>query len=175
MNILDKIVKHKKSEVNDLKSKYSFNDLESSALFEKETNSLKENLILSKSGIIAEHKRKSPSKSIINDNSIINNIIKGYQDAKVCGISVLTDFTFFGGSSNDLKIAREIFSGPILRKEFIIDEFQIVESKSMGTAPINLKLGYFFSYCLMTFSISTVESHSVLFVFHFLGFLGLNV
>ena len=101
-------------------------------LFEKQTFSLKERLELSRHGIIAEHKRKSPSKSIINDNIKLKNVIKGYNKANVCGISVLTDHTYFGGSLKDLQEARTMTSIPILRKEFIIDEYQIIEAKANG-------------------------------------------
>lgn len=132
MNILNKIIKYKKNEINILKSNYTINDLQSTKLFEKLTFSLKKNLKSSKSGIIAEHKRKSPSKNIINDYLSVEDVINGYKKAKVSGISVLTDYHFFGGSNQDLKISKEIFSGPVLRKDFIIDEFQIIESKSLG-------------------------------------------
>ena len=133
-----KIIRHKKNEIDYLKLNYSISQLESSSFFERETISLKSKLISSNSGIIAEHKRKSPSKDIINNKLKIQEVISGYQDAGVCGISVLTDFDFFGGTNDDLKIAREIFEGPILRKDFILDEFQIVESKSLGADVILL-------------------------------------
>ena len=138
MNILNKIIQHKKNEIDYLKLNYSISQLESSSFFERETISLKSKLISSNSGIIAEHKRKSPSKDIINNNLKIRDVIQGYQDAGVCGISVLTDLDFFGGTNDDLKITREIFEGPILRKEFILDEFQIIESKSLGADVILL-------------------------------------
>ena len=138
MNILNKIIRHKKNEIDYLKHNYSISLLESSSFFEKETISLKSKLISSNSGIIAEHKRKSPSKDIINNNLKIRDVVQGYQDAGVCGISVLTDLDFFGGTNDDLKITREIFDGPILRKEFILDEFQIIESKSLGADVILL-------------------------------------
>ena len=126
MNVLNKIIRHKKNEISHLKLNYSTSQLESSLFFDRETISLKSKLKSSSSGIIAEHKRKSPSKDIINNKLKIQEVISGYQDAGVCGISVLTDFDFFGGTNDDLKIAREIFEGPILRKDFILDEFQIV-------------------------------------------------
>ena len=138
MNVLNKIIRHKKNEINFLKLNCSISQLESSLFFKRETISLKSKLISSSSGIIAEHKRKSPSKDVINNKLKIQEIIHGYQDAGVCGISVLTDFNFFGGTNDDLKITREIFEGPILRKEFILDEFQIIESKSFGADVILL-------------------------------------
>ena len=138
MNILNKIIRHKKNEIDYLKFNYSISQLESSSFFERDTISLKSKLISSNSGIIAEHKRKSPSKDIINNKLKIQEVISGYQHAGVCGISVLTDLDFFGGTNDDLKITREIFEGPILRKEFILDEFQIIESKSLGADVILL-------------------------------------
>ena len=109
MNILNKIIRHKENEINHLKLNYTTSQLESSLFFDRETISLKSKLKSSSSGIIAEHKRKSPSKDIINNKLKIQEVIGGYQDAGVCGISVLTDFDFFGGTNNDLKITREIF------------------------------------------------------------------
>ena len=132
MTILEKIISSKTKELKILKSLNSIKDLENKKLFEKHTFSLKERLELSRHGIIAEHKRKSPSKSIINDNVKLKNVIKGYNKANVCGISVLTDHTYFGGSLKDLQEARTMTSIPILRKEFIIDEYQIIEAKANG-------------------------------------------
>ena len=132
MTILEKIISSKTKELKILKSLNSIKDLENKKLFEKQTFSLKERLELSRHGIIAEHKRKSPSKSIINDNIKLKNVIKGYDKANVCGISVLTDHTYFGGSLKDLQEARTMTSVPILRKEFIIDEYQIIEAKANG-------------------------------------------
>ncbi len=132
MTILEKIISTKTKELEILKSLNSIKDLENKKLFKKQTFSLKERLELSRHGIIAEHKRKSPSKSIINDNIKLKNVIKGYHKANVCGISVLTDHTYFGGSLKDLQEARTLTSIPILRKEFIIDEYQIIEAKANG-------------------------------------------
>lgn len=140
MNVLNKIIRHKKNEISHLKLNYSTSQLESSLFFDRETISLKSKLKSSSSGIIAEHKRKSPSKDIINNKLKIQEVISGYQDAGVCGISVLTDFDFFGGTNDDLKIAREIFEGPILRKDFILDEWQIYESYFFGADCILLIL-----------------------------------
>ena len=152
MNILNKIIRYKKNEIKILKSNCTINDLQSTKLFKKHAVSLKNNLKSSKSGIIAEHKRKSPSKNIINDNLSIEYVIDGYKNAKVSGISVLTDSHFFGGSKQDLKISKEIFSGPVLRKDFIIDEFQIIESKSLGADVILLIASAIFGFKVMEIS-----------------------
>ncbi|MBT8272674.1 MAG: indole-3-glycerol phosphate synthase TrpC [Bacteroidia bacterium] len=138
MSILDKIVAHKIKEVALQKELVSFHQLERSRLFDRPSNSLAEALKQSQSGIIAEHKRRSPSKSVINENVSIDTVAKGYEAAGVCGMSVLTDAHFFGGHLNDLLIAREHCNLPLLRKEFIIDEYQIIEAKANGADVILL-------------------------------------
>ncbi|HAI19927.1 MAG TPA: indole-3-glycerol phosphate synthase TrpC, partial [Xanthomarina gelatinilytica] len=92
----------------------------------------------SPTGIIAEHKRRSPSKSVINQNLNVFDVAKGYENAGVCGMSVLTDSKYFGGSLDDLLIARASCNLPLLRKEFIIDEYQILEAKAYGADVILL-------------------------------------
>jgi indole-3-glycerol phosphate synthase len=132
MTILEKIITSKIEEVKILKKLYSYNEFEKRFFFNKKTKSLKRRLELSNHGVIAEHKRKSPSKSIINSDVKLDEVILGYDMANVCGISVLTDEKYFGGSINDLVKARELTEIPIIRKEFIIDEFQILEAKASG-------------------------------------------
>lgn len=132
MNILDKIVANKKIEVELNKSRIKVSDLMKTEFFERKTLSLSQNLKNSKSGIIAEFKRKSPSKSEINLDSSVSEVVKGYEKAGACGISILTDHQFFGGNLEDLILARNLVETPILRKEFIIDEYQIIEAKSSG-------------------------------------------
>ena len=138
MNILDKIVRDKREEVTLRKSLIPIKQLEQSVLFNRKTNSLATNLSNSKSGIIAEHKRRSPSKSIINQSLNVQDVAKGYENAGVCGMSVLTDGKYFGGSLDDLLIARASCNLPLLRKEFIIDDYQILEAKAYGADVILL-------------------------------------
>ena len=138
MNILDKITADKRKEVNLKKSLIPVIQLEQSVLFERQTISLAEQLKNSASGIIAEHKRRSPSKATINQNLNVQDVAKGYENAGVCGMSVLTDSKYFGGSLDDLLIARASCSLPLLRKEFIIDEYQIIEAKAHGADVILL-------------------------------------
>jgi len=138
MNILDKIVADKRIEVDLRKSLIPIKQLEHSVLFERETVSLANKLRLSQSGIIAEHKRRSPSKSIINQNLNVFDVAEGYEAAGVCGISVLTDGKYFGGSLDDLLTARAICNLPLLRKEFIINPYQIAEAKAYGADVILL-------------------------------------
>lgn len=138
MTILDKIIVDKKQEVALKKSIIPVSQLENSVLFNSRTNSLSKLLQNSSSGIIAEHKRKSPSKQTINSSFTVEEVVKGYQNAGVCGISVLTDMKYFGGSLEDLVLARASVSIPLLRKEFIIDEYQLLEAKANGADVILL-------------------------------------
>ncbi len=138
MNILDKIIADKKQEVALKKSIIPVSQLESSVLFNARTYSLSKLLLNSSSGIIAEHKRKSPSKQTINSSFTVEEVVKGYQNAGVCGISVLTDMKYFGGSLDDLLLARASVSIPLLRKEFIVDEYQLLEAKAHGADVILL-------------------------------------
>ena len=138
MTILEKIIETKKKELDIVKKTISIEELKKLSDFERKSISLVDRLKNSSHGIIAEHKRKSPSKSIINDSISINEIITGYNNVNVCGISVLTDKDYFGGSLNDLRNARKLTNIPILRKEFIIDEYQIIEAKANGADVILL-------------------------------------
>jgi indole-3-glycerol phosphate synthase len=138
MNILDKIVFDKRKEVSLRKSLIPVKQLEQSVLFDRPENSLANALRNSSSGIIAEHKRRSPSKSEINQDLNVQDIATGYENAGVCGMSVLTDAKYFGGSLDDLLLARASTKFPLLRKEFIIDEYQLLEAKAYGADVILL-------------------------------------
>lgn len=138
MDILEKIIVDKRREVELKKSIIPISQLENSVLFNSRTHSLSKLLQNSSSGIIAEHKRKSPSKQTINSSFTVEEVVKGYQNAGVCGISVLTDMKYFGGSLDDLLLARASVTIPLLRKEFIIDEYQLIEAKAHGADAILL-------------------------------------
>jgi len=137
MNILDKIVLDKKAEISAKKSLFGIDFFERSPLFERKTLSLT-NSILKKSGIIAEFKRRSPSRQVINQDSSVLEVAKGYEQAGASGISVLTDTKYFGGALDDLIQARSAVGIPVLRKEFIVDRYQIFESKAYGADVILL-------------------------------------
>ena len=132
MNILDKIVATKKREIALKRHLVPVSQLEKSALFQRETHSLSMALRWSETGIIAEYKRRSPSKSEINQHSPIGLVAPAYQTAGASGMSVLTDRQFFGGSLEDLLIARAATHIPLLRKDFMIDEYQFYEAKAFG-------------------------------------------
>lgn len=138
MNILDNIVKDKRIEIDLRKRLIPIDQLEQSTLFERPTISLAKQLQKSATGIIAEHKRRSPSKQVINHDLNVFDVAKGYEKAGVCGMSVLTDGKYFGGSLDDLLTARSSCNLPLLRKEFIIDEYQIIEAKAYGADAILL-------------------------------------
>ncbi len=138
MNILDTIIEYKKLEIRNRKSEVRFADLESADFFNRETLSLKKFLLdKTRTGIIAEFKRKSPSRGIIHHNADVIEITQAYSEHGASGLSVLTDENFFGGSKDDLIKARKN-KIPILRKDFIIDEYQIAEAKAMGADVILL-------------------------------------
>ena len=152
MTILDKIIAYKKREVQARKNAIPADVLKSSAWFDCPPNSLSDALKRSNSGIIAEFKRCSPSKSVINKNAMVHEVIKAYENAGVCGISILTDTHYFGGSLDDLALARNTTKIPILRKEFIIDPYQIYEAKAYGADVILLIAAALDKYQLSNFS-----------------------
>jgi len=137
MNILDKIIERKKQEIKDSKSKTSVEQLKDSEFFGRKTFPLKETLE-SKSGIIAEFKRQSPSKGIINNQISTLEVASAYEKFGASGISILTDKDFFGGSFDDILSVRNHINIPILRKDFMVDEYQFYEAKSIGADVILL-------------------------------------
>ena len=138
MNILDTIIAYKITEVARAKEQVSVEVLKQSAFFNRPTFSLKQFLLdETKTGIIAEFKRQSPSKGIINNNADVVEVTTAYTQHGASCLSVLTDNHFFGGSAEDLVKAR-INNIPILRKDFMIDEYQIVEARAMGADVILL-------------------------------------
>jgi indole-3-glycerol phosphate synthase len=139
MNILDEIVAHKREELKTRKSSVPVRKLETSDFFERKTFSLKEFVRRKdRSGIIAEFKRRSPSRGIINANASVEETTRAYAAAGASGLSILTDEKFFGGRNEDLSIARQTNDCPILRKDFTIDNYQVVEAKAIGADAILL-------------------------------------
>lgn len=138
MTILERITNYKRKEVAARKAMIPTPLLEQYPLFESKRISISHSLKKNGFRIIAEHKRKSPSKSVINDQALLDEVVEGYERAGAAGISVLTDTKFFGGSLDDLSLARKSVSIPILRKEFIVDPYQIIEAKAYGADVILL-------------------------------------
>jgi indole-3-glycerol phosphate synthase len=139
MTILDHIVSHKYEEVKENKAMYPVHILEKSTFFHQNTFSLKNSLMREDLfGIIAEFKRRSPSRGIINESAKPEKVCSGYIQGGASGVSVLTDNKFFGGSSDDLISVRKSGNFPVLRKDFIVDEYQIIEARSLGADAILL-------------------------------------
>lgn len=138
-NILDEIMAHKRQEVAARRELYPVKLLEQSPFFETPTVSLSRYVKRPDlSGIIAELKRRSPSQGDIHPYLDVERVSIGYMQAGASALSVLTDQHYFGGSNEDLTLARQMNFCPILRKEFIFDEYQIVEARSIGADAILL-------------------------------------
>ncbi|HEX2536559.1 MAG TPA: indole-3-glycerol phosphate synthase TrpC [Chitinophagaceae bacterium] len=139
MNILDTIIARKKGEVAERKALVTVRELEKKPLFSMPTVSLKASLAdPQRTGIIAEYKRRSPSKGVINAVSPVESVVTGYDKGGASGISVLTDCDFFGGSLSDLEKAAVVTRVPLLRKDFMIDEYQLLEARAYGASVILL-------------------------------------
>ncbi len=138
MNILETIIAKKKIEVEERKRSKSIADLEQGPFFKNNVLDFKKYLLREdKTGIIAEFKRRSPSKGNINDTSTVEEVTTAYTKYGASGLSILTDKDFFGGCLDDL-LAATINEVPLLRKDFIIDEYQLVESRAYGAGVILL-------------------------------------
>ena len=139
MTILDEIIAYKRKEIEERAATHPIKLLEQSIYFNSNCVSLKKYILRDdKSGIIAEFKRKSPSKGNINAYADVEKVTIGYMQAGASALSVLTDNHFFGGKNSDLITARKFNFCPILRKDFTVSEYQIIEAKSIGADAILL-------------------------------------
>lgn len=138
-DVLSEIIAHKKIEVESQKKLVSIKDIEKKiGESSYRSHSLKDALLKSSNGIIAEFKRKSPSKSWINKEADASIIPLEYEDNGAAALSILTDEVYFGGTMNDLQKVVALTSIPVLRKEFIVDEYQLFEAKMFGAHAILL-------------------------------------
>ena len=138
---LDEIFELKLRRVEQQKAGRNFDELKNSAITKRETAKpfrLRENLQRDQINIIAEIKRASPSKGVINDKIDVAETARNYENGGACAISVLTEEDRFKGSLEDLRTARNVIELPILRKDFIFDEFQIYEAAEAGADVILL-------------------------------------
>lgn len=139
MNLLDKIIEIKRKYLYLKKNQFPIYYLEQSSSFQRETYSLYKKISKNSIGIIAEFKRESPSKGLLNTYNLpVKTVIIGYKKAGVIGISVLTDFPSFKGKEQDLINTRQIVNIPLLYKDIIIDEYQVLLAKAIGTDVILL-------------------------------------
>jgi indole-3-glycerol phosphate synthase len=153
MNILEQIVAHKRGEVAQRKNEVPVAALEKHGLFKKFPYSLKQFLKAdNKTGIIAEFKRASPSKGIINNQASVETVTAAYAAHGASGISVLTDESFFNGTLNDLLPATKN-ELPVLRKDFMIDAYQMVEAKAYGASVVLL-----IAACLSPMEVKTLAA-----------------
>lgn len=141
MNFLEEIIELKRLRVNSAKEKIDFEQFKTDAIKirnDAQTHRLRKYLERNQINIIAEIKRASPSKGVINDKIDVAETARIYEKSGACAISVLTEEDRFQGSLEDLKIARNAVEIPILRKDFIFDEFQIYEAAEAGADVILL-------------------------------------
>ncbi len=131
-NILYKILASKAIEVASRKLSIPVSTLEKAPAFSRKCLSMKQSLLNSESGIISEFKRKSPSLDWIHEDADVVDVTSGFSAAGASGISILTDLKYFGGTPMDLMAARPFISCPVLRKDFVIDEYQFYEAKAIG-------------------------------------------
>jgi len=137
MDILEQIVADKRTEVASKTGVLPLEYLRKSPLIQRTAYSMRDSLV-QRSGVIAEFKRRSPSRQVINQTSAVNEVAQAYESAGASAVSVLTDTKYFGGALDDLLQARSVLTIPLLRKEFIIDPYQVIESKAFGADAILL-------------------------------------
>jgi indole-3-glycerol phosphate synthase len=138
MNILEQIVADKRREVAAQQEVVSLDYVSRLSSGLKPGHSLKKALENSKTGIIAEFKRKSPSKGMIHPDAVVTEVAQAYEKAGCTAMSVLTDYPYFGGTLTDFKQVRTIVDFPLLRKDFIIDPYQVYVYNILGADVILL-------------------------------------
>lgn len=139
-DILQEIIANKRIEVDRQKQAVRLQTLLAlgGERLERTTYSMRASLAASSSGIISEFKRKSPSKGWLHPDAAIAEIVPAYKEAGASACSILTDSLFFGGSLGDLCLARKLVDIPLLRKDFIIDEYQLYQARVMGADAVLL-------------------------------------
>ena len=137
-DILDEIIAHKRLEIEQQKAAIRQELLINNCNEPKPRRSMRASLSASPSGIIAEFKRRSPSKGWIKENAQADIISPAYEMAGASVLSILTDENFFGGNLKDIRAARPQVSLPILRKDFIIDEYQLYQACIVGADAVLL-------------------------------------
>ena len=138
-DILSEIIADKRIEVEEAKKRLSLDKLEALALATPaSTRSMSASLRNSASGIISEFKRKSPSKGWIHEDARVTEVVPAYAAAGASAISILTDLKYFGGTQDFIRTVRPMIQTPILRKDFIIDGYQLLEARLIGADAVLL-------------------------------------
>ncbi len=137
-DILSEIIANKRFEVDLQKQAISIEQLQEGISEAPAIRSMKQALASSMSGVIAEFKRRSPSKGWIRQGALPEEVVPSYVKAGASALSILTDEKFFGGSLKDIRTARPLTEIPILRKDFIIDEYQLYQAKIVGADAVLL-------------------------------------
>lgn len=137
-DILMEIIESKRITLREQKKAVPPQLLEDGAMEERKMFSMRQALANSSAGIIAEFKRKSPSKGWINRDATPEEVTMAYEANGASALSILTDTPYFGGDLKDLRNARSGVNIPILRKDFIIDEYQLYQAKIVGADAVLL-------------------------------------
>ena len=137
MNVLERIVESTRSDVERRRREVPFSQLEQ-ALERRDDRPFSEALFQPRISLIAEHKRRSPSGGLIRGDQEVDDVVRAYERGGAAAISVLTEGPNFGGSLEDLRIARAASRLPILRKDFVVDPYQVYESAAAGADAILL-------------------------------------
>ncbi len=138
MSVLERIVEDTLGEVGRRRESVPLSRLEAAAAERPEQRPFEEALLRSGISLIAEHKRRSPSAGTIRDGSTVEDIVLAYERGGATALSILTEPFHFGGSLDDLRAARAVTDLPVLRKDFIVDRYQLYESAAAGADAILL-------------------------------------
>ena len=137
MNVLERIVESTRSDVERRRREVPFAELEQ-ALERRDDRPFSEALVQPRISLIAEHKRRSPSHGLIREDQDVDDVVRAYERGGAAAVSVLTEGHHFGGTLADLRTARAASRLPILRKDFVVDPYQVYESAAAGADAILL-------------------------------------
>jgi indole-3-glycerol phosphate synthase len=138
MNVLEQIIERTCEEVERRRRDWPLADLEAQIAARGEPRPFAETLSRPGISVIAEHKRRSPSAGVIREGAAVEEIVEAYERGGAAALSVLTEGEHFGGSLADLSAAHQAVALPVLRKDFIVDPYQVYESAAAGADAILL-------------------------------------
>jgi indole-3-glycerol phosphate synthase len=138
LSVLDRIVEATRDEVGRRREIVPLSQLETALRERPESRPFREALTRPSISVIAEHKRRSPSAGPIREDASVEEVVRAYELGGAAALSVLTEPSHFGGSLDDLRAARAATHLPVLRKDFVVDPYQVVESAAAGADAILL-------------------------------------